>query len=88
MSAAVERSRHTSSSRLSSTCRSNEPTSLSCIHSPNADIAPLLIRSHNAATITTMTTAAAPRIAPQGGEAERVGVALLIAESPYSAASR
>ena len=77
-----------SSRRLSSTCLSSEPASLSCIHSPASDMAPLLIRSHSAATITMMTTAPAPRIAPQGGEAEREGVALLISRSLYSAASR
>ena len=86
MSAAVERRRHTSSSRLSSTWRNNEPVSLSCIHAPNADMAPLLIRSHNAAMITIMTTAATPRIAPQGGEAVCEGVALVIKVWPYSAA--
>ena len=88
MSAAVERRRHTSSNRLSSTCRNNEPKSLSCIQLPKADMAPLLIRSHNAATTTITTTAAAPRIGPQGGVAEREGVALVILQSPYSAASR
>ena len=51
-------------------------------------MAPLLIRSHNAATTTMTTTAAAPRIGPQGGVAEREGVALVILQSPYSAASR
>jgi hypothetical protein len=35
-----------------------------------------------------MTTAAAPRIAPQGDEAVREGVALVIEASPYSAAWR
>src|SRR6516162_5301546 len=87
MSTAVERRRHTSSNKLSSTCRNDEPKSLSCIQWPNADIAPLLISSHNAATIAIMTTAIAPRIAPQGGDTEREGVALVILESPYSAAA-
>src|SRR5271166_1859918 len=81
MSAAVERRRQTSSSRLSSTCLSNEPESLSCIHWPTADMAPLRTRSHNTATITMTTSAPAPRIAAQGGEADREGVALLILEN-------
>jgi hypothetical protein len=49
-------------------------------------MAPLLIRSHNAAMIAIITTAAAPRIAPQGGETVREGVALVIEVGPYSAA--
>src|SRR5271154_3875195 len=78
MSTAVERRRQTSSSRLSSTCLNNEPKSLSCIHSPIADIVPLLIRSHKRATITMMMSAPARRIPAQGGGAEREGVAVLI----------
>ncbi len=88
MSAAVERRRHTSSNRLSTTCLNNEPKSLSCIHAPNADMAPSLIKSHRAAMITIMTTAAAPRITPHGGEAVWDGVVLVIEVSSYSAASR